>query len=65
MAAVLALIPIREGSELNVTATLRVDPILNINCPEVMSPLVVTRDIVEELGLIQLVVLPINGKEVL
>lgn len=65
MATVLALLAIGKGSELKVTATTRVDSILNIDGPEVMSPLLVTRYIVDELGLIQLVVLSINGEEVL
>lgn len=65
MATVLALLAIGKGSELKVTATTRVDSILHIYSPEVMSPLLVTRDILDELGLIQLVVLSINGKEVL
>jgi hypothetical protein len=64
MATVLALLTIGKGSELKVTATTRVHPILHIDGPEVMSTLLVTRDIVEELGLIQLIVLSINGEEV-
>ena len=61
MATVLALLAIGKGNELKVTATTRVHPILHIDGPEVMSPLLVSRDIVDELGLIQLVVLSING----
>jgi hypothetical protein len=65
MATVLALLTIGKGSELKVTASTRVHSIFHIDGPEVMSPLLVTRDIVEELGLIQLIVLSINGEEVL
>jgi hypothetical protein len=65
MAAVLALLAIGKGSELKVTATTRVHPILHIDGPEVMSLLLVAWDKVEELGLIQLVVLSLNGKEIL
>ena len=65
MAAVLALLAIGKGSELKVTATTRVHPILHIDGPEVMSLLLVAWDKVEDLGLIQLVVLSLNGEEVL
>ena len=65
MAAVLALLAIGKGRELKVTATTRVHPILHIDGPEVMSLLLVAWYKIEELGLIQLVVLSLNGEEVL
>ena len=65
MAAVLALLAIGKWSELKVTATTRVHPVLHIDGPKVMSLLLVAWEKVEELGLIQLVVLSLNGKEIL